>query len=100
MSDKLKMASVGFLRPRVAWSLRIHCVFWFRNKCCYIMNYKANGKNLARRACKQSSPAPGIWMGGAWMGGVALPLDVVDNFIIMTVSVVFVINYIYLYFRY
>ena len=40
-------------------------------------------------------------MGGAWMGGVvALPLDIVDNFIIMTVSVVFVINYIYLYFRY
>ena len=66
------------------------------------MNYKANKtEKSGRRACKQSSPAPGIWMGGAWMGGVvALPLDIVDNFIIMTVSVVFVINYIYLYFRY
>ena len=32
------------------------------------------------------------------MGGVvALPLDIVDNFIILTVSVVFVINYIYIY---
>ena len=31
---------------------------------------------------------------GAWMGGVvALTLDIVDNFIILTVSVVFVINY-------
>ena len=39
-------------------------------------------------------------LGGAWMGGVALPLDILDNFIILTVSVVFVINYIYLYFRY
>ena len=31
------------------------------------------------------------------MGGVvSLPLDIVDNFIILTVSVVFVINHIYL----
>ena len=30
------------------------------------------------------------------MGGVALPLDIVDNFIILTVSVVFVIIFIYI----
>ena len=46
---------------------------------------------------KHSSPG----VGGAWMHGVvALPLDIVDNFITLTVSVVFLINYIYLYFRY
>ena len=40
-------------------------------------------------------PGPGPGLGGAWMGVVvALPLDIVDNFIILTVSVVFLINYI------
>ena len=38
-------------------------------------------------------------LGSAWMGGV-VALDIVDNFIILTVSVILVINYIYLYFRY
>ena len=65
--------------------------------CCYIMNCKAD-------KLKQIWPDEHVNsrnLGGAWTGGV-VTLDIVDNFIIFTLSlsVVFVISYIYLYFRY